>query len=266
MKNRVDAALAEDPWMLPREVVSKLRLPVAPKTVARYRTKNCRKVKGVTRPALSARNKQGRLNLPKNHVNDSFDNVVFTDEKSFFRFKVTRSALDKRGRDLPFRTQPVHPPRVQVLGGITRRGRTALRFFDGQLTGVKRRGNLKAILPSVRRVHRDDSRDLQDNDPVHTGRMSQQLLRTAVPHVLRIPAQSPDFNVIEHVWSALDARVAAHRARTVSDLKTAIEEEWHKLTATECNRIIDSLRQTLLAVIAAGGEHVTPADRRRYRA
>eukprot|EP01116_Phalansterium_solitarium_P006705 TRINITY_DN1904_c0_g2_i6.p1 TRINITY_DN1904_c0_g2~~TRINITY_DN1904_c0_g2_i6.p1 ORF type:complete len:267 (+),score=20.71 TRINITY_DN1904_c0_g2_i6:370-1170(+) len=266
MKKRIDAALAKDPWMLPREVVSKLRLPVDPKTVARYRSENYRKVKGVPRPVLSARNKQARLNWAKKHVNDSFDDVVFSDEKSFFLFKVTRSAWVKRGRDLPFRTQPAHPPRVQVLGGITRRGRTALRFFDGRLTGAKHRVNLEAILPSVRRVYRDDFRYLQDNDPGHTDRMSQQLLRTAVPHILRIPAQSPDLNVIEHVWSALDARVAMHRVRTVSDLKAAIEEEWHKLTATECNRIIDSLRQTLLAVIAAGGEHVTPADRRRNRA
>eukprot|EP01116_Phalansterium_solitarium_P006704 TRINITY_DN1904_c0_g2_i5.p1 TRINITY_DN1904_c0_g2~~TRINITY_DN1904_c0_g2_i5.p1 ORF type:complete len:243 (+),score=3.49 TRINITY_DN1904_c0_g2_i5:699-1427(+) len=186
MKKRIDAALAKDPWMLPREVVSKLRLPVDPKTVARYRSENYRKVKGVPRPVLSARNKQARLNWAKKHVNDSFDDVVFSDEKSFFLFKVTRSAWVKRGRDLPFRTQPAHPPRVQVLGGITRRGRTALRFFDGRLTGAKHRVNLEAILPSVRRVYRDDFRYLQDNDPGHTDRMSQQLLSTAVPHILRM--------------------------------------------------------------------------------
>ena len=62
MKKRIDAALAKDPWMLPREAVSKLHLPVDPKTVARYRSENYRKVKGVPRPVLSARNKQARLN------------------------------------------------------------------------------------------------------------------------------------------------------------------------------------------------------------
>lgn len=178
---------------------------------------------------------------------------------------MTRKAWVKPGADLPFRSQPPHPPRVQVLGGISRRGRTGVRFFSGRLTGTQHRENLDAILPSVRRLYPDDFRYLQDNDPAHTERASLRHLGAMVPRVQRMPAQSPDFNAMEHLWSPLDVRVAAHQPRTIAALKNAIKKEWNELTVEECNRMIDSLRPTLQAVVAAGGEHVTPAERRRYR-
>eukprot|EP01116_Phalansterium_solitarium_P016237 TRINITY_DN3734_c0_g1_i1.p2 TRINITY_DN3734_c0_g1~~TRINITY_DN3734_c0_g1_i1.p2 ORF type:complete len:334 (+),score=5.52 TRINITY_DN3734_c0_g1_i1:210-1211(+) len=266
MKKRVDKALSKDPWLLPSELVTKLHLPVSAKTVSRYRSQQYRPVKGVPRPVLSARNRKARLNWAKQHLNDSFDDVVFTDEKSLFLFKVTRKAWVKQGADLPFRAQPSHPPRVQILGGISRKGPTALQFFEGYLTGVKHQENVDAIVPSIRRLYPDVFRYLQDNDSCHTDRSSLRHLEAQVPRILRLPAQSPDFNAIEHVWSLLDVRVAARQPRTVAELKKAVKKEWNLLTVDECNRIIDSIRPTLQAVVAAGGEHVTPAERRRYRA
>lgn len=266
MKNRIDAALAKDPWLTPEEVVKKLRLPVTARLVRAYRAANYHPVKGVGRPVLSARNKQARLNWCRKHQNDRFEDTVFTDEKSFFLYKVTRSAWVKRGQDLPFRTQPAHPPRVQVLGGISRRGRTKLIIFSGWLNGAKHRQNLDAIVPSARHLFPNGFRYLQDNDPSHTDRRSLRHLETMVPAVQKIPAQSPDFNAVEHVWSALDRRVAAHRPQTVAELERAVRLEWARVTVEDCNRFIDGVRPTMLAVIAAGGAHVAPADIRRYRA
>lgn len=264
MKNRIDAALAKDPWLSPEELVSTLHLPVSTRTVRRYRTENYHPVKGVGRPVLSIRNKQARLNWCRKHLNDSFDDTVFTDEKSFFLYKVTRSAWVKRGAELPFRIQPAHPPRVQVLGGISRRGCTELRVFKGWLNGAKHRENLDALLPSVRRLYPGQFRYLQDNDPSHTDKRSLRHLETMVPKVQRIPAQSPDVNAVEHVWSALDRRVAARQPRTVAELERVVKQEWARITVEDCNRYIDTIRPTMMAIVAAGGEHVTPADRRRY--
>lgn len=266
MKNRIDAALAKDPWLTPDELVAQLNLPVSARTVRRYRSENYHPVKGTGRPVLSTRNKRLRLNWARKHLNDAFDDTVFTDEKSFFLYKVTRFAWVKKGSELPFRTQPSHPPRVQVLGGISRQGRTKLVVFKGWLNGAKHRANLDSIMPSVHKLYPDDFRYLQDNDPSHKDRVSLRHLETMAPRVQKMPAQSPDFNPQEHVWAALDRRVAARSPQTVAELERVIKQEWRKISVEDCNQYIDSLRPTLQAVIDAGGEHVNPRDRRRYRA
>lgn len=122
------------------------------------------------------------------------------------------------------------------------------------------------MLPSVQQLYPGGFRFLQDNDPAHSEKDSINLLQSLVPRVEKLPAQSADFNVIEHVWSLMDTRVAAHHAKTTAGLKQAITEEWGKITVDECQHIIDSLHGTLRAVVAAGGEHVSAAERRRYRA
>lgn len=266
MKKRIDAAMAADPWLSPDELVAKLSLPVSARTVRRYRHQHYKPVKGVGRPVLSARNKQLRLNWAKKHLNDSFDDTVFTDEKSFFLFKQQRTAWIKIGAKLPFRTQPSHPPRVQVLGGISRRGRTRLVIYKGWLNGAKHRANLDALVPSVHQLYPGEFRYLQDNDSSHADKRSLRHLEGMVPKVQHVPAQSPDFNPQEHVWAAMDRRVAARAPRTVEALESVIKDEWRRVTVADCNRYIDGLRPTLQAVIAAGGQHVAPQDRRRYGA
>ena len=246
--------------------MSSLHLPVTARTVRKYRSENYHPVKGVGRPVLSVRNKQLRLNWCRKHLNDSFDDTVFTDEKSFFLYKVTRAAWIKHGHDLPFRTQPAHPPRVQVLGGISRRGTTSLRIFKGWLNGSKHRENLDTIVPALHHLYPEGFRYLQDNDPSHTDRRSLRHLETMVPRIQRMPPQSPDLNPQEHLWSALDRRVAARQPRSIAELERIIKLEWRKVSVDECNRLIDHLHPAMSAVIAANGAHVTQAERRRYRA
>ena len=264
MRRRIDSALEKNPWLTPAEVTEQLHLPVSPRTVQRYRAENYHAVKGVGRPVLSSRNQQLRLNWARKHVNDSFDDTVFTDEKSFFLFKLQRVAWIKNGAELPFRTQPPHPPRVQVLGGISRRGRTDLVFFKGWLNGAKHRDNLDSLLPSVQQLYPGGFRYLQDNDPSHADKRSLRYLEAMAPKVQKMPAQSPDFNPVEHVWAALDRRVAARSPQTIADLQRIVQLEWNQISVDDCNRYIDGLRPTLRAVIAADGKHVTPHDRRRY--
>lgn len=264
MRKRIDAALVDDPWLSPGELLAKLSLPVSERTVRRYRNEHYKPVKGVGRPVLSTRNKQLRLNWAKKHLNDSFDDTVFTDEKSFFLFKTHRMAWVKIGAKTPFRTRPAHPPRVQVLGGISRRGRTPLVIYKGWLNARQHRENLDSLVPAVRELYPGEFRYLQDNDSSHTEKRSLRHLETMVPKVQHLPAQSPDFNPQEHVWAALDRRVAARQPRTVTALESVIKEEWSRVTVEDCNRYIDGVHSTLEAVIEAHGEHVTPQDRRRY--
>lgn len=53
-----------------------------------------------------------------------------------------------------------------------------------------------------------------DNDPKHTSYVAKSWLLYNCPKVIQTPPQSPDINVIEHVWHELDKKV---RLRCVSN-------------------------------------------------
>ena len=222
---------------LAQELVDRLHLRVSVSSVKRYRTENYIAVKGVGRPVLSSKNKKARLNWCIKHRHDTFDDVVFTDEKSFMLYRNRRLAWIKPGGELPFHCQPAHVPRAQVLGGVTRQGRTALVLFNGWLNADQHKKNLDSLLPSVCGLYPDGFRYLQDNDPSHSARTNLRHLKSMVPNVLHLPAQLPDLNPIEHVWSAMDARVAVHRATTKAQLERSVRREWRSITIAECNRI-----------------------------
>lgn len=266
LAKRIDKAIANDPWISPEELVVRLKLHVSVSSVKRYRTANFKSVKGVGRPVLSAKNKKARLNWCRKHLHDNFDDVIFTDEKSFMLYHNRRLAWIKPGGELPFHCQPAHVPRVQVLGGIARQGRSSLVVFNGWLNAGLHQKNLDSLLPSVNGLYPNGFRYLQDNDPSHSARAASRHLKNMVPSVLHLPAQSPDLNPVEHVWSAMDARVAGHHATTKADLERAVRHEWRSLAIVECNRYIDGLRATMEAIIAAKGDHVRPQERRRYAA
>jgi len=264
--SRIDEAILDDPWATVAELRVRLRLKVSVSSIQRYRAANYKQVKGYVRPILSKINKKKRLDWCRHHMNDDWDDVVFTDEKSFLLYNNTRKAWIKPGRELPFRSQPSHVPRVQILGAISRRGPIGPIFFSGHLNSDKHQQHIDLLLPQIRRLYPGSFRYLQDNDPSHSSRASQNHLQKLVPRVQKLPPQSPDLNPSEHLWSVLDARIAHHHATTVSALRAAVQEEWRGITVQECNNMIDNLSHMTAAVFAASGRHITARERRRYGA
>ena len=67
------------------------------------------------------------------------------------------------------------------------------------------------------------------------------------------PAQSPDLNPIENLWSELKKCVRKTGATNLTDLYEFSQEEWKKIPVEYCERLVDSYPARLAGVIKAEG-------------
>ncbi|KAG2457186.1 TCB1 transposase, partial [Polypterus senegalus] len=93
----------------------------------------------------------------------------------------------------------------------------------------------------------------QDNDPKHTAKISKEWLQDNSVNVLEWPSQSPDLNLIEHLWR--DLKMAVHRRfpSNLMEFERRCKEEWAKLAKDRCAKLVASYSKRLEAVIAAKG-------------
>ncbi|XP_039969441.1 uncharacterized protein LOC120781305 [Bactrocera tryoni] len=102
---------------------------------------------------------------------------------------------------------------------------------------------------------KDDFRFYQDNDPKHTSGIVQTWLIYNCPHVMKPPAQSPDLNVIENLWSILDTNIRKRQISNKNDLKVALMEEWAKIPPETTKKLVESMPKRLKMVIDEKGGH-----------
>lgn len=69
------------------------------------------------------------------------------------------------------------------------------------------------------------------------------------------PAQIPDLNSIEHIWSCLERLIEDKRAsiKNSEELKAALEEAWGNILVELAGRLVASMKDRCQAVINAKG-------------
>lgn len=96
----------------------------------------------------------------------------------------------------------------------------------------------------------------QDNDPKHTSRRAKKWFGDHLINVMEWPAQSPDLNPIENLWT--EVKKAVHDARPTSKeaLWEAVKDSWSKIPKKKCQDLVDSMPRRCAAVIKNKG-HAT---------
>jgi hypothetical protein len=225
-----------------------------------------------------------RVRFAKDNLRRDWQSVMFTDRKKFdFKYpgaKVARVRWLRKGEqhDAPAVN---HAMVVNVYAGITVHGVTKCHVVTGtskrntsyhnkkggvakNITAEEYRDVVKhTLLPEGERLMSGQGRRAgvmqQDNDPTHKAALQvmgqwNNAHRVKVSLLPNWPPNSPDLNLIENVWSYVQAKVDARGCRDFDSFKAAVMEEWEAVPRSVLASLFASMPKRLEKVIDLGGQ------------
>lgn len=187
--------------------------------------------------------------------------VIFSDESRFKLFAADgpRYVWGRKGKAL----DPCYMQKavkhgggsVMVWGCITRKGVGRIYRINGIMNAQKYTKILNEALLGTLSNHKLRPQQVifqQDNYPKHTSKLARKWLKSRHLPVLPWPLNSPDMNIIDHVWSYLDHKVHSRSVlpRTTDELWKALEEEWYSIDDivlanlyASCTRRVEALNE-----------------------
>jgi transposase len=209
-------------------------------------------------PFLTKSAKQRRLTWARKYQKKRWNTTVFSDESTFQMFRNTVQVRYKAGQPVPTRGIVKHPFKVHVWGAFCEKGIVGFHSFVGTMDGNLYREILtQNLFEQANRILGDKWTFQQDNDPKHRAKLTTVLLQDHCPRVLDWPSYSPDLNPIENLWSVMKKRVEKRVNLMIYEKKSVsqevfisiIEEEWEKIDAGLCRKLVRSMPKRLNLVI-----------------
>ncbi len=146
--------------------------------------------------------------------------------------------------------------KVNVWGGISCRGATALCIFEGIMDKCLYTEILeKTLLPFIHEVYPFGHRFMQDNDPKHTSLHTRAFLQDNHINWMRTPAESPDANPIENLWHEMkEYNRREVKPTTKAELIKGLQDFWNLVDINKCNKYIRHLRKVIPRIIELNGD------------
>jgi len=187
-----------------------------------------------------------------NHLHDNWETTLFSDETAFNLFRNTIRQWYKGPK--PIRPLPKNRQKVFAWGGFCVKGKTSLFCFTEIMNAEFYVGILRQHYPEMRRMLGRRWRFQQDNDPKHTSRIAKTFLAETFPDVLEWPANSPDLNPIENLWSIVKHNVEKRIPTNISELNQYLVEEWEKIPSFMLSNLVLSMNRRCQMIIDNNGE------------
>ena len=201
----------------------------------------------------------------REHLRQSWNKTVFSDETTLQLFRNTTLTRYKLGEERPQLGTVKHSLRVHVWGAFCAQGTIGFHMFTENMNGELYRKILTENLFS--NANKTLGRNWvfqQDNDPKHTARLTTTLLKERCAKVLDWPSYSPDLNPIENLWAILKRRVEKRVHRLVAKKKpvglevfqSIIRSEWEALDRNLLTSLVKSMKKRLELVIEKDGRKI----------
>lgn len=245
------------------EIRKKLDLDVSTKTIRnRLHEFGIKSYWSIKKPFISETNRTKRLAWAKEHLNWSADrwaSVLWSDESPFLlrykgRQRVWRSHNE---RYVPQTTTATvkHDQKINVWGCFSLAGVGDLHLIHGNMDQHQYHSILvHHMMPSAKKLFPNGKWTFQqDNDPKHTAKKVQDYLASKGVDVMKWPAQSPDLNPIENLWSYFDSKMKDRSPSNEEELFQLLRDEWKKIPAEYLASLIESMPRRCQAVIDNDG-------------
>ena len=212
----------------------------------------------IKKPFLTKKHRQSRLRWCKERAGWNAINwgrVIFSDESKIELFPqreiYVRRNLGKALSPSMINSTRKFSPSIMIWGAIRNDGKKILYRCPPSVNQLTYKTILNETLPKIY-----TTRQLFQHDGAkcHTAESVRVYLEEKQVRVLKNwPAQSPDLSIIEQVWDLLNERVHRRSPKNLSELWTAISEEWELITAQEIQKLYDSIPQGIASVLKSNG-------------
>jgi transposase len=251
----------KDAPQIAREMSEKLQEPISDDTIQRaIKRSGCKYLVVEEQEDLNENQIERRLNFAMAYQRKDFSYGLFADEKKWqIGGGVHKAWQDPKKRRK--RKIKRHPKKINVWGGIGSYFKTRLYFFEETLTAKLYQKILKKELPPAECApdcpmsKRDKWIFIQDNDPKHKAKLTTEYLDDIAPDRIRdFPALSPDFNIIEDIWSQMDDKIKHWNIKSIPQLKKKLRKAWAEIEWKTVRKSVKSIPNRLKSCIEKQGQ------------
>ncbi|EAL59155.1 transposase [Wolbachia endosymbiont of Drosophila ananassae] len=219
------------------------------------------------KPALSDKNVKARLKFAKDHKNwtiDDWKRVVWSDESKFNRFQSDGKQYcwirpgDRVQRHHVKQTVKHGGGNIMVWGCFTWWHIGPLQLVEGIMKKEDYLRILQTNLPNYFDKCAYPEKDIifqQDGDPKHTAKIVKEWIGKQHFQLMEWPAQSPDLNPIENLWSIVKRRLGQYDSapKNMGDLWERVAVEWSRIPQDILRNLVESMPKRVTEVIVNKG-------------
>jgi transposase/RNAse (barnase) inhibitor barstar len=220
------------------------------------------------KPGLTLNHRKDRLAFAKAHLHwtvDDWKNVMFSDETTISRVgsfgKKFYYCTKEHKRLQPHQVKETKQSgggKIMVWGCMTYRGVGDAAWVPGKIDAAAYLEVLKDYVLASRDWYGMDPEAFifqQDNASVHTARIVRDFFDESNLTVLEWPANSPDINPIENLWSYLKRELDLYKEapRTLDELWERVQEVWTNIPISYIQKLYESMPRRMEEVVRNRG-------------
>lgn len=248
------------------DVINILQINASSQTVRRILKKNnLRSYMKKRKPKLTKEQKKTRFDWAVKHLSwtkSDWEKVIFSDEMKVCRIQTSIKRRIWRNKNAGLDDRAIEPTlkfgggSIMCWGCICSQGIGLLCKIDGGLDANLYREILddEMVKTADYYFYGDDFIFQQDNDSKHRAHIVSEWFDDNGVQTLEWPSHSPDLNCIEHVWARLKLNLyKLDKPKNLHELWELVQNEWAKIDADFCEKLVHSMPNRVAAVYQARG-------------